>query len=109
MRAGTDFSLTLVFQLPDTTPVPITNPIAEVRNAQDQSGTLILRFDDTHHLDQTVPGTIVLSVPESVTEALTAGHYYWDMFGTIGGTRVKLIDVSLFTIIGHVTLDTDPP
>lgn len=87
----------------------VSTPVAEIRDGKDSSGALLLRLDAAStYLTQGTPGVIVIAIPEAVTETLAAGRYYWDMFGTVAGSRIKLVDVSTWTIIAHVTLDTDP-
>jgi hypothetical protein len=105
LRADTDFYGVFTFKV-NAVPTQVDSPAAQVRSSKASTGTLIL--DLTTYIAQAVPGVMVISVPRAITAALPPGNYYWDMFGTVGSSRIKLVDVSVFTVYPAVTADDAP-
>lgn len=103
VRCGEDWTATMTFKR-NGVASRVVDPIAQVRSAKTHAGELVLTMDEAGGIiTQDDDGVLVFLIPSATTAALAAGTYYWDLFGTVDGKRIKLADVGKFVVHASVS------
>jgi hypothetical protein len=100
IRAGEDWVSTFTYLVAGN-PTQVDDPQIQVRPLPHLDPVLDLSGEA---IGQDDPGVLVMSAPAQLTSTIPPGYdYQWDLFGTVGGRRVKLVDTSLLDVQVAVT------
>jgi hypothetical protein len=104
---GADWATQIFWQDEFSNGVPFTDPVMDIRQDLNPASVRLARLDTSGTADGTITitdaGTMLLTLPASVTTTLATGTAFWDLFLTTGSSqRVRLLFGSV-AIKPHVT------